>query len=458
MSAKHVFAIGSFTLDVQHRVLWRAGEPVALGPKVIDVLIALVERNGELVTKDELMERVWPNRFVEEGNISQSVHRLRRVLSDGGLPNAIMTMPGRGYRFTGQRNASHVSIRPTFALALAACALVILSLFGLAGTRRATPAFERLSLESQQQYRLALYHLNLRSDLAHIEKSLQDFAAVAHRDPTNPLGFAGLADAYLSFYDAQCDASPRNCQHIVQVARVNALKAVAVDPRSAEAHTALAMTLNEFDNDIAGSEAEFRRAISLDPAYALAHHWYGNLLTVGGRFPEAMVQHKIALRLDPTSPSTYSWLAHDAFFSHNYAAAIRFAQRSDDLYPTRHPMRVLAALSYQRLGETQQALYSLRYLNAIEAQAFRAAVYAGQGRRSRALALLRPITLAQARTAGATTAMAFAWMALRNDVLAYEYMRSTPIPNRVERNFLAYDPRWNVTRDRTRFAVWMTPH
>lgn len=449
---------GPFTLDAQSRLLRREGEPVAIGPKAVELLIALMERHGELVTKQELMERVWPGRFVEEANISQNVHRLRRVLSEGGMSKVIITMPGRGYRFVAALDAQTPRRhRPAVSWGLAACAIVILALFGLTGSPKGTPAFARLSAASQQQYRLALYHLNLRPDVKQIAKGLQDFAAVARRDPVNPLGYAGLADAYLSLYDAQCDASPRNCKRVVASVRANALRAVALDPGSAEAHTALAMTLNEIQNDVAGSEAEFRRAIDLDPGYALAHHWYGNLLTVSGRFTEAKVQHQLALSLDPTSPSTYEWLAHDAFFTGDYAGALRFAKRSAEIAPMGHPSRVLVALSYQRLGETARALRSLKYLDAVEAKAFRATVLAGEGRRADALSLLRTITLARARAADATAAIAFAWIALGNDARAYEFMSSTPIPNRVERNFLAYDPRWSGLRDPGRFARWTAP-
>src|ERR1700694_4094312 len=99
MSAS-LFRFGSFDLDVGKRLLWKSGNLVALGPKVIDTLAVLVEKAGELVTKDELMDRLWPERVVEEANLTQNVYRLRRALSAGGLGGAIETMACRGYRFS----------------------------------------------------------------------------------------------------------------------------------------------------------------------------------------------------------------------------------------------------------------------------------------------------------------------------------------------------------------------
>ena len=71
-----------------------------LPPKALDLLVALVEQEGDVVTKDELMKRVWPDTFVEEANLSVNVSALRKALGDqaGGGPY-IETVPRRGYRF-----------------------------------------------------------------------------------------------------------------------------------------------------------------------------------------------------------------------------------------------------------------------------------------------------------------------------------------------------------------------
>src|ERR687891_1074230 len=71
---------GAFRLDPSRRVLWREGEVVPLTPKALDVLAALCEQKGEVVTKDELMRRVWPDTFVEEANLTVHVSALRKAL------------------------------------------------------------------------------------------------------------------------------------------------------------------------------------------------------------------------------------------------------------------------------------------------------------------------------------------------------------------------------------------
>jgi DNA-binding winged helix-turn-helix (wHTH) protein/tetratricopeptide (TPR) repeat protein len=102
-----VYQFGQFILDPTRRVLRKGSEIVPLTLKAAEVLGVLVERAGEVVTKDELMIRVWPDTFVEEANLSVQVSALRKALGDqeDGRP-FIETLPRRGYRFLGRVSAS----------------------------------------------------------------------------------------------------------------------------------------------------------------------------------------------------------------------------------------------------------------------------------------------------------------------------------------------------------------
>jgi DNA-binding winged helix-turn-helix (wHTH) protein/TolB-like protein/Flp pilus assembly protein TadD len=100
--ARDAIEFGAFRLDPVRRVLWRGGDVVPLTPKALDVLHALCEQPGAVVTKDELMRRVWPDTFVEEANLTVHVSALRKTL--GTQPDGrpwIDTVPRRGYRYVG---------------------------------------------------------------------------------------------------------------------------------------------------------------------------------------------------------------------------------------------------------------------------------------------------------------------------------------------------------------------
>lgn len=89
-----------FRVDKVKRRLLRAGQPVPLTTKVFDTLLALVESGGEIVEKEELMRRVWPDSFVEEGNLTQNISVLRKALGERpGAHQYIVTVPRVGYRF-----------------------------------------------------------------------------------------------------------------------------------------------------------------------------------------------------------------------------------------------------------------------------------------------------------------------------------------------------------------------
>lgn len=100
-----LYEFGRFRLKSDERVLLRGDESVALTPKAFDILLTLLENEGRIVRKDDLMKRVWPDTFVEEGNLTQNVSLLRKALGESATgPQFIETVPRRGYRFVAPVN------------------------------------------------------------------------------------------------------------------------------------------------------------------------------------------------------------------------------------------------------------------------------------------------------------------------------------------------------------------
>jgi len=164
-NANKVFEFGPFRLDANSKLLSREGELIALPPKVLETLLILVENAGELVDKETLLSRVWPDTFVEENNLAQNISVLRRTLNDNGSPY-IETVPKKGYRFVApvaSSSAQPPHPRPTIvrrwrwaAVAMAVAAALALSLVLL--TRRpvlesiAVLPLQNLSGDPQQDY------------------------------------------------------------------------------------------------------------------------------------------------------------------------------------------------------------------------------------------------------------------------------------------------------------------
>src|SRR5579863_378475 len=97
----HLYRFGQFVLDSRRRTLSHADSPISLTPKAFDVLLFLVRNPNRLVTKEELLQAVWGDTFVEEGNLTQYIYNLRKALGDNSEDaRLIVTIARKGYQFT----------------------------------------------------------------------------------------------------------------------------------------------------------------------------------------------------------------------------------------------------------------------------------------------------------------------------------------------------------------------
>ena len=94
-----LYEFGEFRLDAQNRVLRRGETAVPLTPKAFDVLLVLIQSGGRIVSKDELMKAVWPDSFVEESNLTQTIFMVRKALNETKDQRYILNVQGQGYRF-----------------------------------------------------------------------------------------------------------------------------------------------------------------------------------------------------------------------------------------------------------------------------------------------------------------------------------------------------------------------
>src|SRR6516162_7357262 len=186
-----------------------------------------------------------------------------------------------------------------------------------------------------------------------IPKAIAFYEQAIARDPNYALGYAGLAEAYaiLPAYTttAAQDAYPK--------AKAAAVKALQLDDKLAEAHTALAMILCVGDLDMADSMSEFQRAIALNPNYATAHHWYGNgpLLALG-RFEEAIAEGKRAIELDPLSPIINADLGQNLYNARRYDEAIAQLRKTLEIDPTFYYAHYFLGMALQLKGDLPAAI------------------------------------------------------------------------------------------------------
>ena len=187
---------------------------------------------------------------------------------------------------------------------------------------------------------------NLRQAIGFYEQAIA-------RDPKYALAYSGLAEAYV-LLPAYTTTAP---QDAYPTAKAAALKALQLDEKLAEAHTALGLLLCIGDLDMAGSISEFQRAIALNPNYANAHHWYGNgpLLALG-RFEEAIAEGKRAIELDPLSPIINADLGKNLYNARRYDEAIAQLRKTLEIDPTFYYAHYNLGMALQRKGDVPAAI------------------------------------------------------------------------------------------------------
>jgi TolB-like protein/DNA-binding winged helix-turn-helix (wHTH) protein/Tfp pilus assembly protein PilF len=532
----HFYRFGEFAVDTAQKVLLREGRPLPLTPKVFDTLRILVENSGRIVEKEELMDQLWPDSFVEESNLHFNIQQLRRSLGDNARrPVYIETVARRGYRFiapvTEEQAGSAESVDtaadvPAFAgslpdsaatespgyagakavlrsssgrwLVLLGVAIVLIAGLGAwllrsRSSARPRPAggrvmlavlpFENLTGDAAQEYfsdglteemiaqlgsldpqRLGViarasvmhykngpepldrighalgvqyvlegsvrrdsdkvrisaqlikvadqtqvwarqydrelsYLLSLQAEIAQevadeiqvtlggkigsgpashtssppmyeaydlylkgeyfwnkrtpqgLEQAIDYFQQATARDSNNARAYAGLADAYALIGGY----SGRPQTEFLPKASAAALRALELDANSAEAHTALALIVQNYDWDWQNSEKEFRRAIESNPNYATAHHWYAEHLMWQGRFDEALRESERARQLDPLSLIIAADKGAILYYSRQYDGAIEQFRAVRELDPD-FPRAALIVFAYAEKGLLADAL------------------------------------------------------------------------------------------------------
>jgi serine/threonine-protein kinase len=189
-----------------------------------------------------------------------------------------------------------------------------------------------------------------------VEKAIEYFEQSIKKDPSYALAYAGLADAclLLPFY---ISVSPKE---IYAKGKEAVTKALEIDNTLSEAHTSLAWIKWAYDWDWVGAEKEYKRAIDLNPSYALAHQWYAWLLVWAARFDEAIEEIKRARELDPLSLIINRDFGTALLFAGQYDQAIKALQKTLEMSPNFPQARMYLARAYFQKEMYKKALAELQ--------------------------------------------------------------------------------------------------
>ncbi|MBI4545973.1 MAG: tetratricopeptide repeat protein [Gemmatimonadetes bacterium] len=255
------------------------------------------------------------------------------------------------------------------------------------------------------------FHWNKRTG-ASMRLALEYFRQALERDPTFARAYAGQADVYalLSYYG---HLAPRAGY---EQARAAARRALELDPDVAEAHASLGLIALNYDWDWDSAEREFRRALELNPSYAIARQWYVNLLTTRGRYKEAAAQSARARALDPLDPIIASGSGTLALVQRQWDTAIAAYQHASALNPDHPGSGWLLSIPYSLAGRHEEAIAQIARADSVAGSPITRSVYgwalARAGRTSEARKILAELESLAARAPAPAYSLALVYIGL----------------------------------------------
>jgi DNA-binding winged helix-turn-helix (wHTH) protein/TolB-like protein/Flp pilus assembly protein TadD len=202
---------------------------------------------------------------------------------------------------------------------------------------------------AHEAYLLGRHFWNKRNEAAQL-KGIEYFQRAIAIDPQYAEAYAGLADSYLLLADW------RPQQEVIPRAREAAARAIEIDPTLAEAHASLALIAQNYDWNWAQAERFYRRALELNPNYAVARHWYGEFLAHMGRFDEGIPEITRAAELDPLSPIIRTDLGVVYFLARRYDRSAEALKNALEIDPGFFKAHGWLAGTYSFLGDHDRAL------------------------------------------------------------------------------------------------------
>ncbi|HVO63746.1 MAG TPA: winged helix-turn-helix domain-containing protein [Terriglobales bacterium] len=307
--------------------------------------------------------------------------------------------------------------------------------------------------EAYDVYLRGRYFWNQLSPLT-TRRALQFYERATELDPNYALAWCGLADAY-STSPINGDANPLE---VGRRARDAAERAVSVGSHLAEVHASMAFVKFWLDWDWPEAEREFRRAIALDPNYALAHRTLGIVLSHSNRHREAVAAARRARELDPLDFVNQALSAQIAFNARAFEAAVEFGRRATLLDPEFWVSYIQLAQAYEQLGEHDAAFEALQKAGQFSSGnsksiAMRGYLFAKVGRTGEAREVLRTLEAVSRERYVPPYATALVHAGLGEADAALEWLERAFEARDVHLVFLPVDPKWNALRNSARFSA-----
>ncbi|MGA8029833.1 MAG: winged helix-turn-helix domain-containing protein, partial [Bryobacteraceae bacterium] len=431
-SSARKLRFGTFEVDLRNRELRNGGVSIRLQEKPFRILEVLLEKPGELVTREELFKRLWPGLNVNFArSLNTAVSILRTALGDSSRScRFIETRSGLGYRFVAR--VEEIS-GPASNLHAASHGVASAKLRAYEDYVKGRHFYEKMTED------------DLRKSVAHFKSAIAE-------DSTCAPAYAGLADVYtlFAFFGMlpPADAGLR--------AKDLAENALRLDGALPEAHAAVGSVHASFEWDWAAAETQYLRALELNPNYAEGHRRYAALLSSIGRTSDALTQIRYAEELNPLSLAICVEAGWILCIARDCEAAIEQCWKVLGMEPRFALAQYALGLAYERLGMMDEAF--VEFENARTCSGNNPAMAAGLGhayavggKPDEAVAILRELEeMAETRYVSAYWT-GIVWTGLGAHDLALDQIENACEQRDVWLTCLDADPRFHSIRSHPRF-------
>jgi TolB-like protein/DNA-binding winged helix-turn-helix (wHTH) protein len=307
-----------------------------------------------------------------------------------------------------------------------------------------------LDPEAYEAYLKGRYYWNKRTADG-LQKALIYFQQAINQDPTYGAAYSGLADCNSGLawhgFKSPAEALPK--------ANAAALKAIEMDPQSAEAHASLGLVLTH-RWEWAGADAEFKHALRLDSRYANAHHWYGDYLSIMGRHDEALLEARQALELDPLNLMIGTWVGRRYYLARKYDLAIEQGRNTVELDAHFAAAHLLLGENYVQVGLHEQGLAELQTAASLSGDsplylAQVAVAHASAGRKTEALQIVAQLQTISSTRYVSPYGLAQIYAALSDKQQTFKWLQIAYDDRAVWMSYLAVDPVFDSLRSDQRF-------
>jgi serine/threonine-protein kinase len=312
--------------------------------------------------------------------------------------------------------------------------------------------------EAYQFYLKGRFYWNKRTPEL-IKKSIDYFNRAIEKDPGFALAYAGLADCYV------VPSNPLPPREAMPKAKAAAMRALELDETLAEAHASLGRVLAAYDWDWKSAEKEYKRAIELNPRYAIAHQWYSGYLNIMGLRNEAIAEGKRAQELDPLSLIINFELGLGFYYARNYVQAIEQFQKTLELDPNFPPAHQFLGAAYEENKMYDEALAAFKKRISLQegkggsewsfSMAGLAYVYAVSGQKSEAQTVLDELKQLSEQQYVPATSIALIYTGLDEKDQALAWLEKAYEEHSFQVQWLKVEPRWDSLRSNPRFSALM---